>query len=105
MLGEKLVELVERRRPPFSSSSVPVKLMYDPNVPEGLASVCENSRFLGKNIVAFVLGEDGEMLSRFSALVDVTLTFPCPDGGETMRINDTKIEEFKRHKMLAKRTF
>lgn len=104
-LGEKLVELAERRRPPFSVISVPVKLVYSPNVPRGLAAVCENSGFLAKNIVVFVLGDDSELLFTFPAYADVTLTFPCPNGGETLRINATEVEEFKRHKMLAKRTF
>jgi hypothetical protein len=104
-LGEKLVELVERRRPPFSSISVPVKLVYNPNVPRGLAAVCENSSFLAKNIVVFVLGDDGELLFTFTVYADVSLAFPCPDGGETLRISATEIEEFKRNKIMAKRNF
>lgn len=50
-LSEKLLELAEQRRPPFSSSSVPVKLVYDSEVPHGMAAVCEKSAFLAKNIV------------------------------------------------------
>lgn len=103
-LGEKLVELAEQRRPPFSSSSVPVKLVYGPNVPRGRAAVCENSGFSAKNIVVFVLSNDGELLDTFPAYADATLTFPCPAGGETLRINSTDVEEFNRHKVLAKRT-
>lgn len=104
-LGEKLMELATKRRPPFSLESVPVKLVYGSNVPQGLVAVCENSRFLAKSIVAYVLDDDGELLFTFPAHADATLTFPCPGGGETLRINATKVEELKRHKMLAKRTF
>lgn len=104
-LGEKLVELAERRRLPFSFSSVPVKLVHNPKIPRGLAAVCENSSFLAKNIAVFVLGDNDEMLDKFSVYADVGLTFPCLSGGETLSINATEFEEFKSHKMMAKRTF
>jgi hypothetical protein len=34
-LGEKLVDLAEQRHAPFSSTSVPVRLLYDSKVPQG----------------------------------------------------------------------
>lgn len=104
-LGEKLVELVEQRRPPFSANSVPVKLAYDPNVPPGLAAVCDNSRFLAKPIVVFVLNNDGELLGSFQAYVDCRLTFPCPAGGEILRVNSMEVDKFNRYQVLAKRNF
>src|SRR5262249_30853618 len=45
MLGEKLLDLAERRRSPFLFKSVPVKLVYGSNLEPGLAAVCENSSF------------------------------------------------------------
>src|SRR5262245_14159994 len=59
-LGKKLVELAELRRPPFSWSSVPVKVVYDAKLPQGLAAVCEQSGFTAKNIVVYVLGSEND---------------------------------------------
>ena len=104
-LREKLVELAEHRRGPFSFSSVPVEAVYDPSVKKGFAAVCENSGFLAKNIVMFFLGDDDRLLSTpISAYADATLTFPCPSGGEIVRINAMEVQEFKGHEVLAKRT-
>ena len=103
-LSEKLVELAAQRRRPFSWSSVPVKLVYDRNVPPGVAAVCENSGFSAKSIVVFVLNNDGELLHTLQLYVDGRLAFPCPSGSETVRINSTDFEEFNRYKVLAKRT-
>jgi hypothetical protein len=102
-LGEKLVELAEQRRSPFSSSSVPVKLVYDSKLPQGLAAVCERSGFLAKNIVVFVLGNEDELLYTIQAYADARMMFPCPDGGETVRLNSKDVLEFNRDKVMAKR--
>ncbi len=104
-LGEKLVELVEKRQPPFSANSVPVKLAYDPNVPPGLAAVCDNSRFLAKPVVVFVLNNEGELLGSFQVYVDCKLAFPCPGGGETLRVNSMEVDRFNRYQVMAKRNF
>ena len=83
-LGEKLLQLAEQRRSPFSSNSVTVKLMYDSSVPQGVAGVCEKSEFLAKNIVVFVLGNEGELLHTIPAYADARMMFPCPGGGARM---------------------
>ena len=102
-LSEKLLELAEQRRPPFSSSSVPVKLVYDSEVPHGMAAVCEKSAFLAKNIVIFVLGNDGELLHTVQAYADARMMFPCPNGAETVRLNSKDIPESNREKAMMKR--
>jgi hypothetical protein len=61
------VQLAEQRRPPFLSSSVPVKLVYDSEMPQGLAAVCEKSPFLAKNIVIFLLGNEDQLLHTVQA--------------------------------------
>ena len=103
-LGKKLVELAEQRQPPFSWSSVPVKLVFDSSVERGLAAVCDQSGFSGTNISVYVLDESGALLHTFQAHADARLTFPCPDGGETVRLNSTEVQQFNHHKILAKRT-
>lgn len=102
-LGEKLLELAEQRRPPFSSSSVPVKLLYDSEVPQGVAAVCEKSAFLAKNIVIFVLGNEGELLHTVQAYADARMMFPCPSGAETVRLNSKDMLESNRDKVMIKR--
>jgi hypothetical protein len=103
-LGEKLVEMAEMRRPPFSFKAVPVKLVYAPKVPRGRTAVCEQSGFLGKNLAVFVMGDEDEMLDLIQAYAEAKLAVPCPGGGETLRLNNPKVEEFNRHKVMAKRT-
>ena len=102
-LGEKLLELAEQRRSPFSPSSVPVKLVYDSEVPQGLAAVCEKSAFLAKNIVIFVLGGEGELLHTAQAYADARMMFPCPNGAETVRLNSKDIPDSNRDKVMIKR--
>lgn len=102
-LGEKLMEQAEQRRSPFSSNSVPVRLVYDSKVPQGLAAVCEKSDFLAKNIVVFVLGNEGELLYTIPAYADARMMFPCPAGGEIVRLNSKEVMEFNRDKVMAKR--
>lgn len=102
-LGEKLVELAEQRKRPFSSNSVPVRLVYDPNVPNGLAAVCEKSDFSAKNIVVFVLGKNGELLHQTVAFADASMTFPCPGDGETVRLNYKEILELNSDQVMVKR--
>lgn len=105
-LGEKLVELVERRRPPFLVKSVPVNLLlHDENLPEGLAAACENSCLLSKNVVVYVLKNNNEMMTNIPAHVDGTLAFPCPDGGEVLRVNSQKVKELGSYRIMAKQTF
>jgi hypothetical protein len=103
-LAEKLVELAEKRKPPFNFQSVPVNLLYGNDVPDGLVAVCENSRFLSKNIVVFVLGEHEELEDRFSLYADPKQALPCGDGQETLRVNLENVDTIQRHKVLAKRT-
>jgi hypothetical protein len=102
-LGEKLMELAEQRKRPFSSNSVPVRLVYDPNVPNGLAAVCEKSDFSAKNIVVFVLGKNGELLHQTVAFADASMTFPCPGDGETVRLNYKEILELNSDQVMVKR--
>lgn len=102
-LGERLMDLAERRRPPFFLPSIPVKLVYGANVPEGMVGVCEHSDFKARNLVVFVLSSDEEMLHRFPLYADRSLTFPCPSEGETLRVNLADMERFNRHMVLAKR--
>lgn len=102
-LGEKLLQLAEQRRSPFSSSSLPVKLVYDSDVPQGLAAVCETSAFLAKNIVIFVLGNEGELLHTVQAYADARMMFPCPNGAETVRLNSRDMMELNGDKVMAKR--
>jgi hypothetical protein len=103
-LGEKLLELAERRRSPFSSSSVPARLVYDPEVPQGLAAVCENSAFLAKNIVIFLLGNEDQLLhTPVQAYADVNMTFPCPAGAETVRLNSKNLLALEHDKVMVKR--
>ena len=103
-LGKKLVELAELRHPPFSWSSVPVKVVYDSKVPQGLAAVCEQSGFTAKNIVVYVLGSENDLLYTAQAYADPGLTFPCPETIETVRLNSMEVREFQHNKILAKRT-
>jgi hypothetical protein len=104
-LSEKLLELAENRRPPFELSSVPVKLVYDSDVPQGLAGVCEKSAFAAKNIVIFVLDNENKLLRHkpVQAFADARITFPCPDGREIVRLNSNDMLEFKLENALVKR--
>ena len=102
-LGEKLLELAEQRQSPFSSSSVPVKLVHDSEVPRGLAAVCEKSAFLAKNIAIFVFGNEGDLLHTLQAYADPKMMFPCPEDAETVRLNSTDVLALKRDKVMAKR--
>jgi len=95
--------LAEKRRPPFKFQSVPVKLLYGNDVPEGFVAVCENSSFSSKNIVVFILGEQGELVDRFSLYADTKQVFPCSDSQETLRIKLTNIDRFQKLKVFAKR--
>jgi hypothetical protein len=92
------VELAEQRKRPFSSNSVPVRLVYDPNVPNGLAAVCEKSAFSAKNTVVFELGKNGELLHQTVAFADASMTFPCPGDGETVRLNYKEILELTKQR-------
>ncbi len=102
-LGEKLLELAEQRRSPFSPSSVPVQLVYDSKLPQGMAAVCEKSPFVAKNIVIFVLSAEGELLHTVQAYADVSKMFPCLEGAETVRLNSTDMLNLSRVKVMAKR--
>jgi hypothetical protein len=102
-LGEKLLQLAEQRRAPFTSGSVPVKLVYDSGVPQGFAAVCEKSTFLAKNIVIFVLGNEDELLDTLQAYADAKMMFPCPNGAETVRLNSKDRPELKHDKVMVKR--
>jgi hypothetical protein len=103
-LGEKLVALAEQRKHPFLFNSMPVKLVYDSKLRQGEAAVCENSAFLAKNIVVFVLSNEGELLYTIPAYADASMTFPCPGGGEIVRLNSKEVPGFNRDKVMAKRT-
>lgn len=104
-LGEKLVELAEQRQSPFSLKSVPVKVTYDSKLPQGMAGVCEKSEFLAKNIVVFALGKNpGELLYTIQAYAAPSMMFPCPGGGEIVRVNSNEILEFNTNNVMAKRT-
>jgi hypothetical protein len=70
---------------------------------------------LAKNIVVYVLASDGpsdDMQYTFQTYADVNHTFPCPNGGETVRLNAKDIQdfmskqvgEFNHYKVLAKRS-
>lgn len=102
--SQKLMSLAETRRPPFKFESVPVKLLYGNDVPEGLVAVCENSRFSSKNIVIFVLDEEGGLVDKFAYYADTRQQFPCEDDEEKLRLNLTNINELSRFTVLAKRT-
>ncbi len=102
-LGEKLLQLAEQRRSPFSSSSVPVKLVYDSEVPHGLAAVCEKSAFSAKNIAIFVFGNEDELLYTAQAYADPKMMFPCPEDAETVRLNSRDVLALKRDKVMVKR--
>lgn len=103
-LGKKLVELAERRDPPFLWNSVPVKAVYDSKLRQGLAAVCEQSGLKAKNISVYVLGSENNMLYTFQAWADPGLTFPCPDAIETVRLNSIEVQEFSHNRVMAKRT-
>ena len=104
-LGEKLVELAEQRQSPFSLNSVPVKVAYDSKLPQGMAGICEKSEFLAKNIVVFALGKNpGELLYTIQAYAAPSMIFPCPDGGEIVRVNSNQILEINADNVMAKRT-
>jgi hypothetical protein len=102
-LGEKLLQLAEQRRSPFSSSSVPVKLVYDSEVPQGLAAVCEKSAFSAKNIAIFVFSNEDELLYTVQAYADPKMMFPCPEDAETVRLNSRDVLLLKRDKVMVKR--
>ena len=101
-LGEKLLQLAEQRRSPFSSNSVPVKLVYDSEVPQGLAAVCEKSSFSAKNIAVYVFNED-ELLYTVQAYADPKMMFPCPEDAETVRLNVSDVLALKPDKVMVKR--
>ncbi len=103
-LGEKLVEMAEKRQSPFSFNSVPVKLVYAAKVPRGLTAVCEKSGLLGKNLAVYVLGNEDELLQIIHAYAEAKLAVPCPGGGETLHMNTPEVEQFNRYKVMAKRT-
>jgi hypothetical protein len=78
--------------------------VYDPEVPQGLAAVCENSAFLAKNIVIFLLGNEDQLLhTPVQAYADVNMTFPCPAGAETVRLNSKNLPALEHDKVMVKR--
>jgi hypothetical protein len=102
-LGEKLVELAEQHRSPFLFDSVPVTLIYDSKVLQGWAGVCEKSNFVAKNIAVFVDDEKNGLL-RINAYAEPSITFPCPSGGEIVRLNSHEVVGSNNDKVMAKRT-
>ena len=109
ILVEELCNLVERREPPFCANSFPVKLVYDPKMPIGIAAACENSRFLAKNIRVYPIDDNGGGIptNALGFFVDSRMAFSCRKGGEILRVNSEKVEEFNRRnrKVMAKRTY
>lgn len=107
ILGEKLCNMVERRQPPFCAKSVPVVLIYDPKVPEGIAAACENSYFLGKRIVVYPIAYNGggDPMNSLNLHVDGRLAVSCIEGGEILRVNSEKVEGFNSRQVMAKRDF
>jgi hypothetical protein len=105
-LSESLVGLAEKHTNPFSFDPVPVMVEYDPNVPQGLAAVCEKSEFLAKNIVVYGPGNNPGEVHNIHAHADADIiVFPCLDGLEIVRVNSKEVREFNLDKAMAKRVF
>jgi hypothetical protein len=102
-LSEKLVELVEKRKNPFSFDPVPVMVVYNSKVPQGLAAVCDKSDFLAKNIVVFAPGNNPGEMYTIHAYADAHIVFPCLDGREIVHLNSKEVLELNRDKVMAKR--
>jgi hypothetical protein len=104
-LSEKLVELAEKRKNPFSFDPVPVMVVYNSKVPQGLAAVCEKSDFLAKNIVVFAPGNNPGEVYNIHAHADAhIIVFPClDDGREIVHLNSKEVLEFNSNKVMAKR--
>jgi hypothetical protein len=106
-LVQQLCGLVDRREPPFLAKSIPVKLVYDPNMPLGIAAACENSQFLSQNIKIYPIDDNGGGIptSAEGFYVDSEYAVSCSENGEILRVNFEKIDEFQQRQVMAKRTY
>ena len=107
-LSEKLIGLVEQRKPPFSLASVPVTIEFDSNLPEKFVARCEDAPFETENIVVFLLKSDDQMVYTFNAHVDQSHSFPCPENKDILHINSVDVEKYKpisQYKVMAKGTY
>lgn len=92
LLSKKLIELAEARKTPFHFPSRKVELTLGENTPPvGFVGVCEQSDFIKKNIVVYLIGDNNEMLYHRSVFADSKYAFPCHEDTEKLVINKNEL--------------
>jgi hypothetical protein len=108
-LGGALLDMVHFHRGPFGLGSLPVKLVYDPQLHVGHAAVCDKSVFMGRSFVLYVVGSQetnkDQMLFNAEEVAEANLAFRCSEGSEIVRVNETEAQGLEHEVVLAKLTF